>query len=92
MWNYIKIELRRGFWNRNMLWALLAVLLISFGQIALDVFPMLQYLKPITADTPAKEILFPHTVFEKGGEAPCGKHVFQGKNRKTDASVFCAGR
>lgn len=66
MWNYIKIELRRGFWNRNMLWALLAVLLISFGQIALDVFPMLQYLKPITADTPAKEILFPHTVFEKG--------------------------
>ena len=59
MINYIKLELKRAFHNKNMLWALLAGCGISIAQILVDTVPVLQYLDPSNTQD------FPLTVFEK---------------------------
>lgn len=65
MFNHIKIELKRALGSREMLYTIIAVLAISIVQILVDVVPVLEYVKPITENTPKKEIAFPLTVFSK---------------------------
>ncbi|MDC7302256.1 hypothetical protein [Agathobacter ruminis] len=64
MWNYIKIEMRRAFQSKGMLYGLLAACSISIIQIIIDVLPMLEFLQPISEITSKKDIMFPHTVFQ----------------------------
>ena len=59
MINYIKIELKRAFINKTMLFAIIAGCLIAIIQIFVDVVPILQYQDPTNMEN------FPFTVFEK---------------------------
>lgn len=59
MINYIKLELRRAFINKNMLFAIMAGCVIAIAQVFVDIVPILQYQDPANLDN------FPFTVFEK---------------------------
>jgi len=64
MWNHIKIEILRAFKSKGMIFGLLAGCGIALIQIFIDVSFVLKYLHPISESVSAKDIMFPHTVFQ----------------------------